>query len=234
MAKSRRSSIAAACVSAALSSAVLTSCGTTVDGRAQPVQGSTPGASSGVDLSKLLLDPAQFPDGFDAVVLPPRTVSQAAPDLTGVPSGATVDPSRCTPPEQDYGPVTTAMAVGTDSDTRATISMELTRSQATVDELEDKAEDCAQFSVTSSGIESVVTTRVMPPPPIDADDTLALHRTVESGDKGKALVQSMTTLIAEVDDVRISATLMSFGQEKPDMAPLHETFVAAVQKVQHF
>lgn len=234
MAKSRRSSIAVACVSAALSSALLTSCGTAVDGQAQPAQRTAPGGSSGVDLSKLLLDPTEFPDGFDAVVLPPRAVSQAAPDLTGVPSGATVDPSRCTPPQQDYGPVTTAMAVGTDNDTRATISMELTRSQATADELEDQAKDCARFSVTSSGIESVVTTRVMPPPPIDADDTLALHRTVESGDRGKAVVQSMTTLIAEVDDVRISATLMSFGAEKPDMAPLHETFVTAVQKVQQF
>ncbi|NLE79520.1 MAG: DUF5642 family protein [Rhodococcus sp.] len=214
----------AVCLAAGLFTIPLVSCSTTVDGHARPEQL--------VDLSKLLLAPAEFPEGFDAVVLPPQAVSVAAPDLTGVPQNAAVEPSGCTPPQQDYGPVTTAMAVGTDNDTRATISVELTRSQATVDELEDQAIECGRFAVTSSGTESTVTTQVMPPPPIDADDTLALRRTVQSGGGREAVVQSMTTLIASIGDVRVAATMMSFGPSRPNLAPLDETFVSAVQKVQ--
>lgn len=225
MANSRRTRIGAVCLAVALFTVPLASCSSTIDGHARP--------EKLVDLSKLLLEPAEFPAGFNAVVLPPQAVSVAAPDLTGVPQNATVNPSKCTPPQQDYGPVSTAMAVGTDNDTRATITVELTRSQATVDELEDQATECDRFTVTSSGTESTVTTQVMPPPPIDADDTLALRRTVESGGGREAVVQSMTTLVAAVGDVRVAATMMSFGPSRPNLAPLDATFVTAVQKVQH-
>ncbi|MFD4368267.1 DUF5642 family protein [Rhodococcus sp. NPDC058521] len=225
-----RGAVAAVCVSAVLSVGALTSCGSDVSGVAQPAQRAS-GGSSDTELSKLLLEPSEFPGGFDTVVLPPQAVSMAAPDLTGVPQNAKVEPARCVPPEQEYGPTSTAMAVGTNNATRATITVELTRAQATIGELKDQAEDCSSFTVTSSGAKSTVTTDIVPPPPVDADDTLALRRTVASGESGGEVVQSMTTLMGEVGDVRISATLMSFGSGKPELAPLDEAFTAAVQKV---
>lgn len=230
MTSRRRTKIVAVCAAAGLSSVALASCGSDVSGVAEPVQRAS-GGSSEQELSKLLLEPAEFPGGFEAVVLPPQAVSMAAPDLTGVPQNAKVEPARCVPPEQEYGPTSTAMAVGTDNATRATITVELTRAQATIDELEDQATDCSSFTVTASGAKSTVKTDVVPPPPIDADDTSALRRSVSSGEGGGEVVQSMTTLMAEVGDVRISATMMSFGPDKPEMGPLDEAFTAAVQKV---
>lgn len=41
----------------------------------------------------------------------------------------------------------------------------------------------------------------------------------------------MLTLMAQVGDVRIAVTLMTFGATKPSTAPLDEAFTAAVQKV---
>ena len=43
----------------------------------------------------------------------------------------------------------------------------------------------------------------------------------------------MVTLIAQVGDVRVSATFMSFGDAKADTVALDEVFTAAVQKVQN-
>ena len=62
-------------------------------------------------------------------MLPPQAVAQAAADLGGIPAGAKVDPAGCKPPTQDYGPDGTAMIVGTDNANRATISVELMRTE---------------------------------------------------------------------------------------------------------
>ena len=131
-------------------------------------------------LSELLLTPEEFPEPFGAVVLPPQAVPMAAPDLVGVPRGATVDPSECEPPEQDYGPNGTVMAVGTDNATRATISVELTKVDAPLDELEAQTRQCPSMTVTANGVTTTVTTEILPPSPIDADKTMSLRRTVVS------------------------------------------------------
>ncbi|XGU20096.1 hypothetical protein ACETU7_02425 [Rhodococcus sp. 3Y1] len=41
----------------------------------------------------------------------------------------------------------------------------------------------------------------------------------------------MLTLIAQVGDVRVATTLMTFGSATPSTAPLDQAFTAAVQKV---
>jgi hypothetical protein len=181
-------------------------------------------------LSELLLTPEEFPEPFGAVVLPPQAVPMAAPDLVGVPRGATVDPSECEPPEQDYGPNGTVMAVGTDNATRATISVELTKVDAPLDELEAQTRQCPSMTVTANGVTTTVTTEILPPSPIDADKTMSLRRTVVSP-KAAAGDQTMLTLIAQVGDVRVATTLMTFGSATPSTAPLDQAFTAAVQKV---
>ena len=111
-----------------------TDSGTAAPSTTAAPKSSTPKSTSpktAAPLSELLLTPEEFPEPFGAVVLPPQAVPMAAPDLVGVPRGATVDPSECEPPEQDYGPNGTVMAVGTDNATRATISVELTKGRCT-------------------------------------------------------------------------------------------------------
>ncbi len=234
--RSRRTAVRAAIVVPVVSLAavtILSGCSSTVSGVAQPSTTIAAGSPSGKGLSKLLVDPADFPARYEAIVLPAQAVSMAAPDLTGVPQGAVVDPADCAPPAQDYGPTGTVMAVGTDNASRSTISVELTRTDTPLDELAAQTKKCGEVTVTDSGAESTVTTAVTPAPPVRADDTLALRRTVKSGNESDKVTQSMVTLIAQVGDVRVSATFMSFGDAKADTVALDELFTAAVQKVQN-
>ncbi|MFZ2178505.1 MAG: DUF5642 family protein [Rhodococcus sp. (in: high G+C Gram-positive bacteria)] len=235
--RSRRTPVPAAVVVPILSVfaavSVLTGCSSTVSGVAQPHTVVRAGSVSEKGLSKLLIEPSEFPAPYEAIVLPPQAVSMAAPDLTGVPQGAVVDPLECMPPAQDYGPTGTAMAVGTDNARRSTISVELMKTDAPLDELAAQTEECGEITVTASGAESTVTTEITPAPPIRADDSLALRRTVKSGKGGDKVTQSMLTLLAQVGDVRVSATHMSFGDAKADTAALDEVFTAAVLRVQN-
>lgn len=204
--------------------------GSSVPSAAASTPPSASASSTAKPLADLLLTPAEFPSPFDAVVLPAQAVPMAAPDLVGVPRGATVDPADCAPPEQDYGPTGTVMAVGTDNASRSTISVELTRSDTTLTTLEAQTEDCTSMKVTANGVTSTVTTVMLPPSPINADQTLSLRRTVSTPSSATG-DQSMLTLMAQVGDVRIAVTLMTFGATESSTAPLDEAFTAAVQKV---
>ena len=55
-----------------------------------------------------------------------------------------------------------------------------------------------------------------------------MRQTVTSGEGAGTVTQSMLTLVAQVDDVRVSATYMSFGDGKPDSATLDQVFTEAV------
>lgn len=222
---------------------ILAGCSQSVAGQARPSaapapEGSaatestetSPATSGNASLAELLLTPDAFPRPFDAVVLPAHAVPMAAPDLVGVPRGAAVDPSECAPAPQNYGSNGTAMAVGTDNANRSTISVELTRVDSALGALEEQTRRCPSMSVSASGVVTTVKTVLLPPPPIDADKTLALRRTVLSP-AAAAGEQQMLTLLAQVGDVRVAVTLMTFGSTPPATAPLDEAFTAAVQKV---
>lgn len=213
----------------AIAAAAAAGCGNTVAGVAEAGGAAT---SARPGLSKLLLEPEAFPTPYEAIVLPPQAVSMAAPDLTGVPAGAEAAPAECVPPTQNYGPTGTVMAVGTNNASRSTISVQLVRSDTPLADLAVQTERCPEVTVTASGAVSTVLTEITPAPPIRADDTLALRRTVKSGKGSDKVTQSMVTLIAQVDDVQVSATFMSFGDGEPDTTTLDELFTAAVAKVQ--
>ncbi|QCQ90809.1 sensor domain-containing protein [Rhodococcus sp. SGAir0479] len=204
-------------------------CSGPVDGTARPVAEQL---SDTRPLSELLLEPSAFPPQYPAVILPPQAVAQAAPDLTGVPPGARVEPAGCKPPPQDYGPDGTAMVVGTDNSNRSTITVELLRVDTPLAELGAQIDQCGTVTTTRDGVAAVVTTTLTPPPPIDADDTLALRRTVASGSGEQEVMQAMLTLVAQIDDVRVQATYMSFGADTAvDTETLDGLFTAAVLKV---
>ncbi|WP_245567259.1 sensor domain-containing protein [Nocardia vinacea] len=215
----------------AVGAALLAGCASTVTGH--PVAS---GPSAGpqyvtAQLSALLPDPTQFPAGYEAVVLPPEAAAQAAGDLTGVGRGSTVQPDGCVPPAQQFGPNQTAVAVGTDNDTRATMTVELTRTGQPLSALRDQLKRCQQVHVSRAGATTTVTTELQAPPTVDADDTLALRRTVAPQVSAAGLTQSMQTLTGQVADVRITVTYMTFGNAKPDTAALDELFTTAVRQV---
>ncbi|MCX5042587.1 sensor domain-containing protein [Aldersonia sp. NBC_00410] len=202
-------------------------CSAAVSGTAVP-EGVRPPARLDADLAELLPPAESFPARYPAVVLAPPAVAQAAADLTGVPAGATVDPPGCTPPQHAED---TAIVVGTDEAERATITVELTRVDQPLDQRRAQLRRCPDVEVTGNGTTSTVHSELLGPPVVNADDALAVRQTVQSGSGGASLTQSMLTLTAQRDDVRISATYMTFGGGQPDTATLDAVFTDAVQRV---
>ncbi|WP_072802292.1 hypothetical protein [Rhodococcoides yunnanense] len=214
----------------AVAALALAGCSSDVSGTPAPSgQGAspTPVAAGDADLGALLLDPSQFPAPYDAIVLPPQAIAQALPDLTGIPAGAEVSPAGCKPAD----PASAALVVGTDNANRATISIELTTVADPLSTREEQLKTCTEVRATKSGATSTIRSTITPAPPIGADDTLAVKQTVSSGSGADSVTQSMLTLMAQVEQTRISATYMSFDDSAPDAATLDELFTAAVQKV---
>lgn len=215
-------------VGAAVLGCLLAACGTEVSG--QPVSARGPVTSAHVDdsLSRLLPDAAKFPKKYAAITLPADTATQAANDLDGILPGAQVDPSACAPSAPTAGP---AVMVGTDDATRATLTVELTRNDQPLSGLRDQLQRCGTVQVGHSGTTATITTELDPPPPLDADDTLALRRTVRSGTGSAGTTRSMQTLLGQVGDVRINVTYMSFTDGRTDAEALDSLFTTAVSKV---
>ncbi|WP_245663015.1 DUF5642 family protein [Nocardia inohanensis] len=207
---------------------LLAACGTEVSG--QPVSARGPVTAAQVDdsLARLLPDASKFPKRYPAVTLTAETATQAANDLDGVLPGAQVDPSTCAPAAPAAGP---AVMVGTDDATRATLTVELTRSDQSLSGLRDQLQRCGTVQVGHSGTSATITTELDPPPPLDADDTIALRRTVRSGGGSAGTTRSMQTLLGQVGDVRINVTYMSFSDGKSDAEALDSLFTTAVSKV---
>ncbi|MGQ4614934.1 sensor domain-containing protein [Nocardia sp. R7R-8] len=208
---------------------LLAGCGSTVPGR--PVSSAPTAVTRHVsaELPTLLPDPNQFPAPYTAVVLPQEAVAQAAGDLDGMGRGANVQPGRCVPPSQDFGPDHTAMAVGTDDATRATLTVELTRTDEPLAAVRARLEQCGSVRVNRAGAATTVTSEPASPPPVDADDALSLRRTVRPESGGARLIQSMRTHVAQTGDIRISVTYMSFAEVESDNAALDALFATAVR-----
>ncbi|MGU3433361.1 sensor domain-containing protein [Actinomycetes bacterium M1A6_2h] len=224
----RRTGAAALAAGAAL---LLGGCGgSTVTGSPEP-SSAAPLSSAPIQgtLDTMLINPSVFPSPYQAVVLPQQAAAAAAQDLDGIGADASVDPVGCKPSARGTTADSTALVVGTDNDTRATISVELTRVRDSLADQRSQWEQCPSVKATSDDVVSTVTTDLVPAPPIDADDTAAYRRTVTSG--SGEVTQSMLSLVAQKSDVRITATFMSFSGDTPDSATLDELFTRAVQKV---
>ncbi|MFD7845817.1 sensor domain-containing protein [Nocardia sp. NPDC059764] len=212
---------------------VLAACGTTVTGHPTAVRNPAPVATADQTLTAMLPDPSKFPARYTAVVLSPETAAQAAYDLEGYLPGAQVDPSTCAPVAPKTGP---AVSVGTDDHGQATLTVVLTRPGKPLSTLRDQLRQCGTVKVGHTGVTSVVTTQLDPPPPVIADDSLALRRTVgpenrPGGPENRdGLTRSMQTLIGQVGEVRVAVTYMTSGSTS-DTEALDTLFTAAVRKV---
>lgn len=182
-------------------------------------------------LAQLLPTPAQFPPRYPAVVLPAQAAVAAAGDLDGVGQGARVDPPGCTPPESEPGEDRTAVAVGTDDASRATLTVELARTNAPLGALRAQLAACPTMTVERAGAGSTVTTTLDTRVPVGADDAISLRRTVVPAVGGRGLTQTMQTSVGQIGDVRITVTSMTFGDGAVDAAAVDDLFATAVRTV---
>ncbi len=181
------------------------------------------------DLSSLLPGPELFPSGYSTVVPTDDGAASAVTDLSGITPGATVDPPDCAPEPPD--PARTAVTVGTDGETRATITVVLIRTDEPLSRLGGRLSRCATVRMRHAAIDRTVTTGLLPPPPVDADDTLAFSRTATGAPAGSAADPTMRALLAQIGDVRIQTTAMSFGAAQPDTTGMDQVFTATVAGV---
>lgn len=213
--------------------AALTGCGQAVSGT--PVAESTM-AVRHIEASpaELLPAPRQFPARYPAVVLPPQAAAAAAGDLDGVGAGATVSPLGCAPPEPESGVEPAAVAVGSDDETRASLTVELSRSTELLGRMRDRLAACEQIRVSRAGAASTVTTVLGPTAPPGADESIALRRSVIPDIGGAGLTQTMQTSVGRIGDIRITVTSMVFGEGEPDAAAVEELFATTVRAIRAY
>ncbi|MBL1080141.1 DUF5642 family protein [Nocardia sp. 2] len=207
---------------------VLAACGNSVSGQPVAARGPVTTAKPDSGLAKLLPNASAFPSNYPAITLPADAAGQAAHDLDGVLPGSLVEPSACTPPTPGAGP---AISVGTDDETRSTLTVELVRTDQPLSTLRDQLQRCGTMQVSHGGTTATVTTELDPPPPLDADDTLALRRTVKSESGAGGTTRRMQSLLGQIGDVRINVTYMTFGDGKADAESLDSLFTTTVSKV---
>ncbi|WP_246011764.1 sensor domain-containing protein [Nocardia mexicana] len=227
----RKGSAAARVLGGMALTGLLAACGQTVPGTPEAMQQTAVTRHIGTPLARLLPGQDRFPARYTAVVLPVEQARRAVADLAGVPAGSLADPEDCAPPQPRFDTDRLAVVVGTDNDTRATITVELSRTDQPMARLRDQLGHCEAVRVQRGPLANAVVTQVEPPPPVSADDALALRRTVSGPMDGPGLTQSMRLLVAQIGDVRINATYMSFDGAAPDMRALGDVFDATVANV---
>jgi hypothetical protein len=181
-------------------------------------------------VTPLLLAPADFPQDYPATVLDPQSAGEALRDIDGVPAGARVEPSSCAPAPPPSAPLDVAAAVGVNEADSSTITVAVTRVAQPLADYKAQLERCTTFAVTSADqVNSTVTVEQAVAPPINADDSVALNQTVSSDSQSGA--QTTLTLVAQITNIRILATYMTFQGTEPDAVLLDQVFTAAVLKV---
>ncbi|MFJ1456771.1 DUF5642 family protein [Nocardia sp. N2S4-5] len=218
-------------VGGVLLAGLLAGCGSTVAGHPEALRQTTITRHVGTALPALLPRPDSFPAGYTAVVLPADQARKAVGDVVGIPAGAHADPEDCAPAPPRFGADRTAVVVGTHGETRATLTVELSRSDQPLTALREQLGRCHAVRVQRGPLANAVVTQLDPAPAVAADDALAVRRTVSGPIGGPGLTQSMRTRLAQIGDVRVNATYMTFGDGAPDTAALDHVFGVAVGNV---
>lgn len=179
----------------------------------------------------LLLAPADFPHQYPATTLDPNAAGHALRDIRGVPDAATVAPSTCAPAPLPAVPQDAAVAVGTNDSDNSTITVAVLRVPLPLAIYKAQLERCTSFTFTGPDqIPGTVTASQAVAPPINADDSVAVNQMVAPAATGSG-TQTTLSLIAQIADIRIQATYMTFQGTEPDAVLLDQAFTAAVLKV---
>jgi hypothetical protein len=155
-------------------------------------------------------------------VLDDAGVDRAMRDVDGVPTGAVVTPSDCTPPVLRHSEA--VGAEGVDAATASRLIVVLTRPVPPLSDRLAQLRGCPTFDVGGSS----VTVTELPAPPVDADASYAIEQTVTTPD-----TEHMTlTFAAQIGDTRVSVTwLQDPASDEPDTASLDALFRDAVLKL---
>jgi hypothetical protein len=173
----------------------------------------------------LLIEPDRFPARYPAAVLDAAVVDGALQDVDGVPASSVVNPPQCAPPP---APQDAAAVRGRDDQDASSLIVTVTRPAAPLRERAGQLAACPSFTAVVGPATSVLTVTVLPAPPVDADGSYAVDQTVTVDGSARR----MLTLAAQIDDVRVSATLLREGADTdPDTQTLNTVFTDAVLKV---
>ena len=211
--------------------AVLVGCTRAILGTVVPV---APGAEpASIRVADLLIEPAEFPVRYPAVVLDATAVYGALQDVDGVAAASVVNPPQCAPPPR--APHDTAAVQGIDSQDASSLIVMVTRPATSLGDRAEQLMACPSFTAARGEDISEVTVAVLPAPPVNADDSYAVDQTVTAGSSGS--MRRTVTLAAQIGDMRVSATWLHQGTSEgtPDVAPdtqaLDTLFTDAVLKV---
>ncbi|MUM23886.1 hypothetical protein FZI91_19580 [Mycobacterium sp. CBMA271] len=218
--------MAPACTRAVDGSATAGSSGASV-----PVTTSTTLRAPTGPVGPLLLSPTEFPPQYSATTLSPDAARMALRDIRGVPEAATVTPAACAPAPLPATLQDVAVAVGANESDESTITVAVLRVPQPLAAYKTQVERCASFTFTGADqIQGAVTASQAVAPPINADDSVAVNQTVSPAGAGSG-TQTTLSLIAQIGDIRILATYMTFQGTEPDAVLLDQAFTAAVLKV---
>lgn len=211
--------------------ALLVGCTRAILGTVVPV---APGAEPAlIRVADLMIEPAEFPVRYPAVVLDATAVYGALQDVDGVAAASVVNPPQCAPPPR--APHDTAAVQGIDSQDASSLIVMVTRPATSLGDRAEQLMACPSFTAARGEDISEVTVAVLPAPPVNADDSYAVDQTVTAGSSGS--MRRTVTLAAQIGDMRVSATWLHQGTSEatPDVAPdtqaLDTLFTDAVLKV---
>ena len=228
----RGSRLPVACCTLLVAAALVGGCARLVTGAARAGD-PHPRPARPIKVADLLIEPTRFPPQYPAAVLPPEEVDRVLGEIDGVPIGSEVAPPECAPlPE--LAPQKAAVQ-GTDDDSGARLVVTVIRPVPSLRPRASQLAECPSFTSTSAGDAGdvwKVTVEMPPPPPVDADDSYAVDQTVTSKSFEESDSRTLT-LVALVDDVRVTATWQQQGSSdaSPDTEALDALFTAAVLRV---
>ncbi|MCP2195415.1 DUF5642 family protein [Williamsia deligens] len=200
-------------------------CTQSVDG--EPVAAS--GSSAAGDIDRLTISPREFPAGYPATRLPSAQAGEVLEDLSGRPNGGSVTPSDCLPPALVQDSARTVVVTG-QSTSGGNLTVVVTRAQSPLADLADAVARCGSYSMDVGAVRSTVTAQVLPPSPIDSQESLAFRRTSTSGRAPVTIAQTTTVLAAQNDGVRVYAAYVAFSGAPLDGAALDAVFTTAVAR----
>jgi hypothetical protein len=195
------------------------------------VDGPQPLGARPIPVADLLIEPTRFPAKYPAAVLPAKDVDRALADVDGVPAGSEVTPPECAPlpvlaPQK-------AAVQGVDQATGSRLTVTVVRPVPSVRARVGQLEECPTFTSTAAGEGgevSTVTVALPPAPPVDSDDSFAVDQTVRAQSSDEPGTRTLT-LVALINDVRVTASWQSASVSSPDAQALDALFTAAVLKV---
>jgi hypothetical protein len=211
-----------------MATALFVGCTRSVDGTVRAADGDARPAGP-IPLSDLLIEPRRFPAQYPAVVLDPTSVYQAIRDIDGVDAGAIVTPPLCAPRAPGPSPQDAVAVQGVDTATSSSLTVAITRAATALSARRDQLSACPSFTTTAAERSTTVTATVLPPRPVDADDSLAVEQTTStsSGENLRSL-----TLVAQIADVQVAAAWRTASADAPpETQSLDTLFTDAVLKV---